>query len=149
MIFKRNYFLLDLFHVKSNSMSYSRSMLRCPKLYTRDHPLFMPTYSCRTDSCRLIHADPYSCPVGLIHARTYSCPHWFMPCKTKTCISRPFHAWFFSCQVNSCLLKDLFMPGFLMPIPIHASTKPQYCQTTKPNSIRFQGSVRLSEVGLG
>ena len=113
-------------------------------------------YSCPSDSCRPIHAglfmphrfmpgpihaEHYSCPVGLIHARTYSCPHWFMPCKTKTCISRPFHAWFFSCQVNSCLLKDLFMPGFLMPIPIHASTKPQYCQTTKPNLIRFQGSV--------
>ena len=129
--------------------------------YRRERP-----YSCPSDSCRPIHAglfmphrfmpgpihaEHYSCPVGLIHARTYSCPPWFVPCKTKTCISRPFHAWIFSCQVNSCLLKDLFMPGLFMPmaIPIHASTKPQYCQTTKPNLIRFQGSVRLSEVWLG
>ena len=120
MIFKRNYFLLDLFDVKSNSMSYSRSMLRCPKLYTRDHPLFMPTYSCRTDSCRPIHALPIrarydrfmpvpihakicSCPIRPIHARAYSCPYRFMPCKIPKKYRWIIHARTYSCQ-------ELFMP---------------------------------------
>ena len=95
------------------------------------HPLFMPTYSCRSHSCRLIHARPIhawydrfmpvpihaldcSCPTWLIHARidscqhqSDSCPYWFMP-------RRPIHARSFSCQTFSCPL-DLFMP-----VPIHA-----------------------------
>ena len=45
--------------------------------------------------------------------------------------------------------KDLFMS-----VPIHVRlkdevTKPQLAQTKFPHLIRFQGSVRLSEVGLG
>ena len=45
-------------------------------------------------------------------------------------------------------------PTLFMSVPIHVRlkdevTKPQLVQTKFPHLIRFQGSVRLSEVGLG
>ena len=100
----------------------------------------MPTYSCRTDSCRPIHARPiralydrfmpvpihaknYSCPTWLIHASTYSCQDWFMPWKSKK-ISMDY-----SCPY-------LFMPrtvhapdDLFMPVPIHARMNPIHAHT--------------------
>ena len=65
------------------------------RIHKVDHPLFMPTYSCRTDSCRPIHARPIRArsdrfmPIP-IHARNYSCPMWLIHASTDSCPHHPY-----------------------------------------------------------
>ena len=126
-----------------NSGGGQRS-LNCPfsPIIFLDHPLFMPTYSCRTDSCRPIHARPirarydrfmpvpihakdFSCPLLLIHAGTYSCQDLFMPWKSPKIYmdySCPFHAqtclcptWPFHASSHSCPHQPYSCPILFMP----------------------------------